>query len=90
MVLDRVGGPSWEASADLGPLVTVLGVHLYNHAVLVVGPCLLVDLGVKMVQVSFSALFADTPFEVTCDKAPSFGAVLLYKLDQLLVFFLCP
>ena len=63
---------------------------LDDHEILLQGPFLLNDVGVKMVVPSFTTLLANSARQYLSNLCPVFGAVVCHNFCQELIFFFGP
>lgn len=75
--------PSRKELGDLCPAVAEPFVGLIDDSVLFLSPRRLLDFWVEVIVPSFAALLPNPSLEVLGNDRPTFGAVLLYQVDDL-------
>ena len=90
MVLDCVVGATLEHLGDLRPLVSVVPVHQVKNPLFLSAPADLLNLGVKVIVPSLSALLADSAWKVLSDQSPLLGPVLVDQVEHHAILLLSP
>lgn len=89
-VLDGVIRTAVEMAGNLGPLFAVLCHQLLNVDALLLGNGAVVERGLEVLVVSFSALFGRARAENLRDAHPVGGAMVVYEREKTEVFFRAP
>jgi hypothetical protein len=81
---------SWEVFGDLGPFISKFLVRLNNGSIFLLGPLILLDVGVQMIVPPLPALLAYPARKCLGDVAPIFSPEFHNIFRELFILFLAP
>ncbi len=97
MIFNGIIGSTLQVFGNLSPLIAHDKMGQIKDPLFLIRPVLLLDIGVKMIMPSLSALFTDSTWidnictwEVLSDSSPFLSAIFLNELDKEWIFLICP